>query len=154
VIGVVLSGSAGPLSGQTVDIEGSSGRPEPSVAVAIDGLFNTGQVVGQPAGPPPTPRHTGIKALMKDLVSDVQHLPSKENLFWVGVGGGLALAVHPADDNLNSSLVHSDFADTFFTTGDILGELGILLGTAAGTYAVGRLTDQPKVSHVGMDLIQ
>src|SRR5258706_11144151 len=62
------------------------------------------QVIGQPAGPAPTPRHTGIKAMLKDLVEDVKHLPSQENLFWAGVGGGLALAVHPADDNVNRSL--------------------------------------------------
>jgi PAP2 superfamily protein len=92
--------------------------------------------------------------MMKDLVSDVKHLPSKENLFWAGVGGGLALAVHPVDDDLNQSLVNSDFAKDFFKAGEILGELPTLLGTAAATYVVGRVTDQPKVSHVGMDLIQ
>jgi PAP2 superfamily protein len=45
-----------------------------------------------------------------DLVDDVKHLPSKENLYWAAFGGGLALAVHPADDNMNQSLVNSDFA--------------------------------------------
>jgi membrane-associated phospholipid phosphatase len=113
-----------------------------------------GQIVTQPAGPPPTPRHTGVKAMIKDLVSDVKHLPSKENLFWVGVGGGLALAVHPVDDNVNRSLVGSDFAHQFFKPGDVLGELGTLLGTAGAVYGVGRIKDQPKVSHVGMDLIE
>src|SRR4051812_31141862 len=39
------------------------------------------QVVQKPAGPAPTPRHTGVKAMAKDLVEDVKHLPSKENLF-------------------------------------------------------------------------
>jgi hypothetical protein len=112
------------------------------------------QVIGQPAGPAPTPRHTGIKAMFKDLVEDVKHLPSQENLFWAGVGGGLALAVHPADDNVNRSLVGNDFADKFFKAGEILGELGPLLGSAAAVYVVGRVKDQPKVSHVGMDLIQ
>jgi hypothetical protein len=112
------------------------------------------QVVQQPAGPPPTPRHTGIKALVKDLGQDVIHLPSKENLFWAGVGGGLALAVHPADDNVNESLVNSDFAHNFFGPGRVIGSLPVLLGTATATYIVGRARDQPKVSHVGMDLIQ
>src|SRR4051794_21465599 len=42
------------------------------------------QVVQKPAGPPPTPRHTGVKAMVKDLVDDVKHLPSMENLFWAG----------------------------------------------------------------------
>jgi len=52
--------------------------------------------------------------LVKDLASDVVHLPSKENLIWAAVGGGLALAVHPADDNVNHALVNSSFAHDFF----------------------------------------
>ena len=112
------------------------------------------QVVQKPEGPAPTPRHTGIKALIKDLGQDVIHIPSKENLFWVGVGGGLALAVHPADDNVNEALVDSDFAHNFFAPGKYLGSLPVLLGTATATYIVGRAKDQPRISHVGMDLIQ
>jgi membrane-associated phospholipid phosphatase len=117
-------------------------------------VLEFGQVIGQPAGPPPTPRHTGIRAMVKDLAADVTHLPSKENLFWAVVGGGLALAVHPADDNVNEALVGSDFAEAFFKPGEILGQLPTLLGTATGVYVFGRLKDQPRVSHVGMDLIQ
>jgi len=113
-----------------------------------------GQVVQPPAGPPPTPRHTGIKAMLKGLVTDVKNLPSRQNLFIVAVGGGLALAAHPADDKVNSHLVGSDLANKVFKPGEILGETGTLLGTAATIYAVGRLKDQPKVSHVGMDLIR
>lgn len=112
------------------------------------------QVVQKPAGAPPTPRHTGIKALVKDLGADVTHIPSRQNLFWAGVGGGLALAAHPFDDNVNRALVGSDFAHTFFKPGEVLGELPTLLTLATATYAVGRIKDQPKVSHMGMDLIQ
>ncbi len=35
-----------------------------------------------------------------------------------------------------------------------MGELPTLLGSSAIVYAVGRLKDQPQVSHVGMDLIR
>jgi hypothetical protein len=112
------------------------------------------QVVGQPAGPAPTPRHTGIKALIKNLGSDVTHLPSKENLFWASVGGGLALSVHPVDDNVNEAMVNSDFAHDFFRLGSYLGQLYVLLPTAITVYAVGRGKDDPRVSHLGMDLIQ
>jgi len=111
------------------------------------------QIVGQPAGPPPTPRHTGIKAMLKGLATDVEHLPSRENLFWVGIGSGLSLAVHPADDNLNQHLIGGGVADVF-RPGRVMGALPTLLGTAATVYAVGRLKDEPKVSHVGMDLIR
>ena len=112
------------------------------------------QVIGQPEGPAPTPRHTGVKAMIKDLGSDFTHLPSKENLFWTGVGGASALAVHPADQRVNQAMVNSDFAHDFFRFGSYLGELYVLLPAAVTVYAVGRAKDQPKVSHVGMDLIQ
>lgn len=116
--------------------------------------FAAGQIVQKPAGPPPTPRHTGVKALFKDLGRDFRHIPSKENLFWAGVGGGLALAVHPADDNVNEALVGSDVAGRIFKPGQILGELPTLLSAATIIYATGRIRDQPKVSHMGMDLIE
>ena len=108
----------------------------------------------QPAGPPPTPRHTGVRALFKDLGSDLKHLPAKENLMWVGIGSGLALAVHPADDNVNEALVGNRTAERIFKPGAVVGQIGSLMGTSLVIYAVGRIRDQPKVSHVGMDLIQ
>jgi hypothetical protein len=115
---------------------------------------SSAETVEQPAGPPPTPRHTGVKAMIKDLGDDFLHLPSKENLFWAGLGGGLALAVHPADDNVNHAMVNSDFAHDFFRLGSYLGEIYTLLPASVIVYAVGRAKDQPKVSHLGMDLLQ
>lgn len=112
------------------------------------------QAIPQPAGPPATPRHTGIKALVKGLGSDVKELPSKENAIWAGIGGALALAVHPVDDNVNKALINSTGAKHFFKAGEYLGELPTLLASSVAVYATGRLGDKPKVSHVGMDLIQ
>jgi hypothetical protein len=117
-------------------------------------ILDFSQVVQQPAGAPPTPRHTGIKAMLRGLVTDVAHLPSKENLFWVGVGSGMALAAHPFDDNVNRSLVGSSTADHIFKFGEVAGELGTLMGASAGIYAFGRIKDEPRVSHVGMDPIR
>src|SRR5947199_8871204 len=108
----------------------------------------------QPAGPPPTPRHTGIKAMMEHLVTNFKYRPSKENLFWADAGGCRALAAHPCDDDVNEKLVGNDTADKIFKPGGIIGELGTLLGSASVVYAVGRIKDQPKVSHLGMDLIE
>src|SRR6476620_8405849 len=100
--------------GQTDHADGfvatSSLSNSDQLEATADSLVADGeQVIRQPAGPPPTPRHTGIKAMFKDLGQDVKHLPSKENLFWTAIGGGLALAVHPADDNVNESMVNSSF---------------------------------------------
>ena len=157
---LVFCGAAAPLRAQNVfdrplDLNAAASLTQPSTTEpAIASTIDFSQVIQQPAGPPPTPRHTGIKAMLKGLVRDVAHLPSRENLYWAGVGGGLALAVHPLDDNVNRKLVGNNRAENFFKPGEILGELGTLFGGAATTYAVGRLSDKPRVSHVGMDLIQ
>ena len=116
--------------------------------------FDFDPTVPQPAGPPPTPRHTGIKALAKGTVVNFKYLPSLDNVMWAGIGGGLALAVHPADDDLNRALVGDETAEKIFKAGEVLGELPTLLTSASVVYAVGRLSDKPRVSHVGMDLIQ
>src|SRR5215471_7087440 len=117
-----------------------------------DGL--DGSIAQQPAGPPQTPRHTGIKAMTKHLVTNFKYLPNKENLIWASGGGVMSLAAPPFDDDLNNALVGNDTAKNFFKPGEILGELGTLLGSAAAVYAVGRIGDKPKVSHLGMDLIE
>lgn len=124
----------------------SAGTPVPRVDFR--------QIVQSPDPAPPPPRHTGVKALVTGLGTDVKHLPSRENLMWAGIGGALALAAHPLDRRVNRALVGSARADHFFKAGAALGELGTLISGASAVYAVGRLKDEPRVSHVGMDLIQ
>jgi PAP2 superfamily protein len=152
----VVWGMAVPLRAQT-DVEPpldmATTASSWSMPAAGNSLFAPAVDFSQ-AGPLPTPRHTGIKALVKGLVVDFKYLPSRENLLWAGVGGGLALAVHPVDDDVNRKLVNNTTAENVFRPGEILGSLGTLLGSASIVYAVGRIRDQPKVSHVGMDLIQ
>jgi membrane-associated phospholipid phosphatase len=130
-------------------------RAQDAIAIVADASDAAAeQVITKPAGPPPTPEHTGIKAMAKGLVTDFKHLPSKENAMWVGIGAGLALAVHPADDNINAHLVGKQWAHNLFAPGKYIGSLPVLLGSAVTIYAVGRAKDEPKVSHVGMDLIR
>jgi membrane-associated phospholipid phosphatase len=107
----------------------------------------------QPSGAPATPRHTGIKAMLKGVVADVKHLPSRENLLWAGVGGGLALALHPLDARVNRQVSGNELADNIFRPGRILGG-PLPIVASVGVYAFGRIKDRPKVSHVGMDLIR
>ena len=136
--------------------EVSEAAPSPLLfAPSSPGVLDSDALlVQQPAGPAPTPRHTGIKAMAAHLVTNFKYLPSKENLLWAGAGGGLALAAHPFDDDVNQALVGNDTAENFFKAGEALGQLGTLLGSASVIYAVGRIKDAPKVSHLGMDLIE
>jgi hypothetical protein len=55
---------------------------------------------------------------------------------------------------VNQALVGSDTAGKIFKAGQVLGQLATQLGSASVVYAVGRIKDQPKVSHLGMDLIE
>src|SRR5207247_3435636 len=143
VVALVIGAAPAPLRAQTYT-DASDFLFAPS--------FDFSQVIQQPAGPPPTPRHTGIKAMLKELVVDVKNLPSRENLMWVGIGSGLALAAHPLDDNVNRKLVGNHTAENVFKPGEILGGVGTLLGSATAVYAVGRLTDAARVSDVGVEL--
>jgi membrane-associated phospholipid phosphatase len=113
-----------------------------------------GQTPRPPSGSPSAPRHAGVKAMLKDLVEDAAHVPSMENLLWAGAGGGVALAVYPADDDVIRWLSTSEAADTFFKPGKVIGAFPTLLSSAATVYVVGRSLDQPRVSSVGVDLIQ
>jgi membrane-associated phospholipid phosphatase len=104
---------------------------------------------------PPTPPHTGIRALFGNLVQDVKHLPQMQNVYIAGAGGALALAVHPVDQTFNERLMSSsDFVNAFFAPGKYLGDTPEQVAFSIGTYAVGRLRNQPKVAHLGMDLVQ
>ena len=115
--------------------------------------FAPGQVFVKPTPPPPVPEHTGIKAMIRELGVDVQHLPSWENVFWASTGGGVAGALHPLDPTANADL-SGPFLDKFFKPGAILGQSYTLLPVAATIYAVGRVGNHPRISHMGSDLIQ
>lgn len=146
---LVLAGSAAPAQAQ--DLSPVPPLPEEAthpLAAALD------QVVKQPAPPQPTPVHTGFKAMFRELGEDVKYIPSRENAMWAGVGAALALAVHPADKRVNHATVNSSFAKAFFKPGAYMGQSYTLLSASAIVYAVGRTKDEPKVSHVGMDLIR
>jgi hypothetical protein len=104
---------------------------------------------------PPTPEHTGLKALFGNLGEDIKHLPALPNLYIAVAGGGLAAAVHPWDQTINAHLQsRRDSVDDLFAAGQYIGSTQVQVAFSVGTYAVGRWRDQPKVAHLGMDLLQ
>jgi len=146
LIGLMLAQAPRPIYAQEVSAVVTTSAASDEDAVD--------QVVQKPAGPPPTPAHTGVKAMLKGLIGDFAALPSKENLFIAGVGGAAALAVHPLDDDVNAHLVGKGWAKNVFKPGATLGALPTVLGASATVYIVGRVKDEPKVSHLGMDLLR
>jgi hypothetical protein len=104
---------------------------------------------------PPTPAHTGVRALLEGLKGDLEHLPARQNLYLAGIGGGLALAVHPADQGVNLRLRnHYDAVNTFFAPGKYYGDTPEQIALSIGTWALGHWLDKPKMSHLGMDLLR
>jgi len=104
---------------------------------------------------PETPAHTGIRALFSGVVEDLKYIPSKKNLYIAAVGGGLAAGAHPFDQTFNVRLrSHYDGVNNFFAAGKYIGDTPEQVAFSIGTYAFGRLRHQPKVSHLGMDLLQ
>jgi membrane-associated phospholipid phosphatase len=146
----MCGGGVSPLAaheGSAIDTVAAPDTGEDSIAHAS---FGQGLV---PEGAPPTPEHTGIKAMIKGLGRDVANLPSRQNLVWVGVGAGLSLAVHPLDDHANEDLSGRRL-NKVFAPGAYIGQSYTLLGVASAVYAVGRIKGEPKVSHMGMDLLR
>jgi PAP2 superfamily protein len=138
-----------------------TGAPPPATGLVADGDAVTTAAESAPqdqraeAKEPPTPPHTGLHALFGNLVEDIKHLPAMENVYIAGVGGGLAVAAHPVDQTFNVRLrSHYDAVNTAFAPGKYIGDTPEQIVLSLGTYAFGRAFDEPKVSHLGMDLIQ
>jgi hypothetical protein len=93
-------------------------------------------------------------ALVHNLGDDVKHIPRRNSVYWLAAGTGLALAVHPADDDINQRLRGSKTADNLFKPGKYLGSTPVVLGGAFATYIVGRTQHKNRVQHLGMDLIE
>jgi membrane-associated phospholipid phosphatase len=104
---------------------------------------------------PPTPEHTGLRALFRNLGDDFSHLPAKDNAYLALLGGGLAAIAHPADATFNAHLrSHDPLVNNVYKPAKYLGDTPEQVGLSLGTYAYGRLFDAPKVSHLGMDLLR
>src|SRR5258705_2461650 len=53
---------------------------------------------------PPTPPHTGFRAMARGLGEDFKNLPAKENMYLALMGGALAAGAHPVDQSFNARL--------------------------------------------------
>ena len=134
----------------------SSNGPDSSLTADLSGI---GLAQNEPN---PLPEHTGWGTLVKDTGRDFAYFPRRKST-WVLLAGGAvgALAVHPADDYVQSHIVGNDAAEKFFKPGKIIGGTAFQLGAAVGLWAVGRYilphegeSKTNKVSHLGFDLLR
>ena len=104
---------------------------------------------------PETPPHTGIRALLDGLRLDLTRIPSRKNAYIALGGGALALAAHPLDQEFNAHLrSHYTLVNDIYAPAKYYGDTPEQIALSLGTYAYGRIFDQPKVSHLGMDLLR
>jgi membrane-associated phospholipid phosphatase len=94
------------------------------------------------------------KALIFNLGDDFKHMPRQNSLYWLAGGGIGALAIHPADASINQHLATSESANIFFKPGSIIGQGYFILPAAAATYVYGRVAQNGRVQHLGMDEIE
>jgi hypothetical protein len=113
----------------------------------------SGQKVAQ-GEEPAKPTRSFFPALMHNLGDDIKHIPRRNTLYWLAAGTAFGLAIHPADDNLNTRLGGSSTFDNVVKPGKYIGGLPFLLGSSSLTYIVGRTTGKKRVQHMGMDLIE
>lgn len=107
-----------------------------------------------PAATPAKPTRSFLGALVHNLGDDVKHMPRQNSIYWLVGGGGLALAVHPADNKVNRHFLGSTAVSNFYVPGKYIGSTYVQIGTSLTTYIVGRATEQPRTQHIGMDLLE
>jgi membrane-associated phospholipid phosphatase len=102
----------------------------------------------------PAQAPAGFRALFVDLGHEMRGLRSRGTLVTLGVGGALALAVHPADRTLTSRATGSLALDEVLDPGESGGSGWAQGGAALAAYLVGRASHRPRLQAVGADLVQ
>jgi membrane-associated phospholipid phosphatase len=113
------------------------------------------QVPANPQNPksPANPRRP-LWQLAADVGNDFKDLPSLDTAEWLAGGGALSLLVHPYDDNVNNHLAGKTWVHTMFQPGKIIGYGWTQFGAAGATMMWGRHFKEPKVVHIGTDLVR
>jgi hypothetical protein len=103
----------------------------------------------QPPGPAPVTR-TGFHAYVYSVAHDFAAMPTMKSTYAVLGGAGLlAAAVHNEDPDVNS---HFQGGNTnFFAPGKYLGQSYTIGIAAFTTYLVGRVKQNDKATHIGID---
>jgi membrane-associated phospholipid phosphatase len=101
---------------------------------------------------PPAPDRP-FTQLFHNFVRDAKRLPSVETALTLGIGGGLALAVHPADDDVYEHATAGG-PRPFYELGSTLGDGWAQVGFAVGSYGTGLIAKNRELTHFGSDLIR
>lgn len=108
-----------------------------------------------PIAPVVPERPRPVATFTKTIGSDLKSLVSVDNVTVMSLATALALVAAPFDKTLTYSASCSTFMKTTFDGwARVVGQEWFLAAGAAGTYAVGHVTDQPDVVQVGVDMME
>jgi hypothetical protein len=100
---------------------------------------------------PVPPRRPVLETIKQDLKS----VWSNDSVSVLSIATAAALAVSPFDRTLTRSSAYSTFQKSMFEPwARVAGQEWLLGGSAIATYAIGRMTDQPKLAALGGDLME
>jgi len=136
--------------------------PVTAPALAQTPLPMAPQGLGVERAAPPPPdsgqaqreRSISFGSLFSDLGHDLTRLPTKANALTLGVGGAIALAVHPADSELTRRATVSLPLDYAFEVGEPAGSGWVQAGGALGTLLIGKATGSRRAQMLGADLVR
>ena len=126
---------------------------KPLVATVLFVLATSATAFAQAPTEAPPPDRNPFLYLFHNLVLDAKRLPSIETAVTLGIGGGLALAVHPVDDTVTERATAGG-PRGFYRVGSDIGDGWAQVGFAVGTYATGVVTGKRSVTHFGGDLVR
>lgn len=127
----------------------------PLVALLVFVSVTSTSVFAQAPEPPPTtplPDRNPILYVFQNLVRDFKRMPTVETAVTLGIGGGLALAVHPADDYVTEHATAGGPRQPY-KLGSAIGSGWTQIGLAVGTYTTGVIAHQRPMAHFGADLV-
>ncbi len=97
---------------------------------------------------------TSLSRLFQATLTDFRRVPSKENLFIIGIGGLAAGLVRPADSGVSSTLSRSASLGSAFAPGERIGSAASQMAAAVTTQIVGHAIGNPRVAALGSDLVR
>ena len=143
----VIVASAWPLTavGQTLD--GGSIQTITRAEVTPQ----RGLTFGEPTA---KPRMPAFADLIKPLGGDFKRLFLKENAGLAQLGFLGALTAAPWDANVKTAGWGDGTVHTVLKPGEIVGGMLLQSSAAFATYAAGRITNKPRVAHLGAELVR
>ena len=127
----------------------------PLVAILVLTVATSTTVFAQAPQPPPAtppPDRNPIIYVFHNLIRDAKRLPTVETAVTLGIGGGLALAVHPFDDTVTEHATAGGPRQPY-KFGSALGSGWTQIGFAVGTYTTGVIAHHRAMAHFGADLV-